>query len=448
MQMNYRTLFKRSFGNWPFLLSAVFITVFAGVLACLSLGEDEGMPMEIAGMVCVLGSAFLGWGIGSIIKADTCRKSTLVIPNFRKRLTAFYISFGIVLIFILSLATFFRSDIGTEKSGMDFYFFTVLGLGLLAYSISLFVSHFAPHWIVFTWFLLQIPRIFNIQFPDQFDLYMTISFYLAASILILLYRQAIIHITEESAFFRAPSFPENFNIRSLLRKTKSAYSRKSFWTNGYRSTFEFFLNFLHYLNIPRGTRIFVARILKNHIAWLSFRTLLFFIIFFVFIKPIPMYFILFPALVVWNVLLLANKNLQTDAIKPISRRRLFLTDYAGNYLSVMVLMFIILIGTKMPDTISGKLFPQYAKIWPNEPLLPYVFGGLFVASLELLAINRFRRSFGTNYLILILSVAVVSGVVPAVVRAVGAITLPLILLALTVLFTALSFRLDLKKDIA
>lgn len=85
MQMNYRTLFKRSFRNWPFLF-VVFITLFGGVLACLGLGEDEGMPMDIAWIFCVFGSAFLGWGIVSIIKADTCRKSTLVIPNFRKRL--------------------------------------------------------------------------------------------------------------------------------------------------------------------------------------------------------------------------------------------------------------------------------------------------------------------------------------------------------------------------
>lgn len=139
--------------------------------------------------------------------------------------------------------------------------------------------------------------------------------------------------------------------------------------------------------------------------------------------------------------------MQIDAIKPISRTRLFLTDYAGNYLSVMIIMFIILIGTRVPDIISGKLFPHSAEIGLNEPLLPYVFGGLLVVSLELLGINRFRRSFGTNYLIVILSIALVLGIITAVVRVVGVITLSLILLALTVLFTAMSFRLDLKKDI-
>ncbi len=64
-----------------------------------------------------------------------------------------------------------------------------------------------------------------------------------------------------------------------------------------------------------------------------------------------------------------NKNLQIDAMKPISRSRLFLTEYAGYYLLAMIMIFLIVMGIKMPNTISGRLFPHSSGTGFDMPML-------------------------------------------------------------------------------
>ena len=135
-----------------------------------------------------------------------------------------------------------------------------------------------------------------------------------------------------------------------------------------------------------------------------------------------------------------------DAVKPVRKGRLFLVEYAGNYLSVMIVMFVLLLVTKMPDAISGKLFP-HTPVFAEATLTSYIFGGLFIVSVLLLLMNRFKRTFGMNYLVLILSMGIVMGVIGVSTMFINKMILSLVLLVLTILFSFISFKLDLKKDI-
>ena len=118
--MRYSVMFKGSIVNFPFLLSVGFIIVLVGISGYVALVDPGNrMPMDIVGVF----SALLGWGVASIIKRAICRRSTLMIPNLRRSMTDFYISFGIFMIFVLSLATFFPLNIHKELT-IDFAFFS------------------------------------------------------------------------------------------------------------------------------------------------------------------------------------------------------------------------------------------------------------------------------------------------------------------------------------
>ena len=100
--MNYWILLRRSFRSFPFLLIIFFMPplFFYGLFFAKS-----SAPLSVLGML----SALLAWAVVSIIKADTCRKSTLIIPYFRKRVSTFYISVGIFIICVFALANFLKN---------------------------------------------------------------------------------------------------------------------------------------------------------------------------------------------------------------------------------------------------------------------------------------------------------------------------------------------------
>ena len=273
---------------------------------------------------------------------------------------------------------------------------------------------------------------------------MAIPIFIIGLILIILYRHKIVYMTEESNLFRAQKYPDTFNIRSLRNATKSYYTKKGFWTNGFRFTFETFLSIVEKLNISRVFKVFILNTLKTNINWLSFLTILFLLMSFMFLKP-PVYFLVFfPAILMWNAIIYGKKYFAADATKPITIKKLFITEYAGYYASGIMLMFIMFIGMKMPNIIK-----RYNDIMPNEPILPYIFGGLFVISLSLLIMRRLLNA-AINYLILFLSVGATIAIIYLSIntKIINTVALSGILMILTILFSLISFKLDIKRDIA
>ncbi|MBU0477268.1 hypothetical protein KKC91_01690 [bacterium] len=265
----------------------------------------------------------------------------------------------------------------------------------------------------------------------------------------MLYRHKIVCMTEESNFFRAQKYPDTLNIRSLRKATKSYYTKKGFWTNGYRFTFETFLSIVEKLNISKTLKIFILSTLRTYINWLSFPTMLFFLILFAFIKPLPYFFIFFPAILMWNAVIYGKKYIEADATKPITIKKLFITEYAGYYASGIMLMFLMFIDMKIANVIPWKLVKYYSGMTSNERILSYVFGGLFVISLSLLIMRRLRNA-AINYLILFLSVGAIIAIIELSIntKIINTATLSGILMILTILFSMISFKLDIKKDIA
>ena len=435
--MNYWILLRRSFRSFPFLLITFFmLPLFFSVLFL----AKSSAPPSVLGIL----SALLAWAVVSMIKADTCRKSTLIIPYFRKRVSTFYISLGIFIICLFVLADFFKNR--EIALGLNSFFF--IGAGLFIYGFFLFVSHFFPIWIAFSgFFVLLIPKTLHVPYATfQF---MTIPFFIIGLILIILYRHKIVYMTEESNLFRAQKYPDTFNIRSIRNATKSYYTKKGFWTNGFRFTFETFLSIVEKLNVSKTLKIFILNTLKTNINWLSFLTIPFSLIVFIFFKP-PVYFlVLFPAILMWNAIIYGKKYFAADATKPIAIKKLFITEYAGYYASGIMLMFIMFIGMKMPNIIPWKLVKHYNDIMSNEPILPYIFGGLFVISLLLLIMRR-QLNVVINYLILFLSVGATIAIIYLSIntKIINTVALSGILMILTILFSLISFKLDMKKDIA
>jgi len=435
--MNYWILLRRSFRSFPFLLIIFFMPplFFYGLFFAKS-----SAPLSVLGML----SALLAWAVVSIIKADTCRKSTLIIPYFRKRVSTFYISVGIFIICLFVLADFFKNR--EIVLGLDFFFF--IGASLFIYGFFLFVSHFFPIWIAFSgFFVLFISKTLHVPYanvPYATFQFMTIPIFIIGLILIILYRHKIVYMTEENNLFRAQKYPDTFNIRSIRNATKSYYTKKGFWTNGFRFTFETFLSIVEKLNISRVFKVFILNTLKTNINWLSFLTILFLLMSFMFLKP-PVYFLVFfPAILMWNAIIYGKKYFAADATKPIAIKKLFITEYAGYYASSMMLIFIMFIGMKMPNIIK-----RYNDIMPNEPILPYIFGGLFVISLSLLIMRRLLNA-AINYLILFLSVGATIAIIKLSIntKIINTVALSGILMILTILFSLISFKLDIKRDIA
>ena len=431
--MNYWILLRRSFRSFPFLL-IIFFVLPLFFFALFS--TKSNAPPSILGIL----SAFLAWAVVSMIKTDTCRKSTLMIPYFRKRVSTFYISVGIFIICVFALANFLKNR--EIVLGLDFFFF--IGAGLFIYGFFLFVSHFLPLWIAFVAFAFLIPKTLPMHMLHIIFQFMTIPFFIIGLILIILYRHKIVYMTEESNLFRAQKSPDTFNIRNIRNATKAYYTKKGFWTNGFRFTFETFLSIVEKLNISRVFKVFILNTLKTNINWLSFLAIPFLLMSFMFFKP-PVYFLVFfPAILMWNAIIYGKKYFAADATKPIAIKKLFITEYAGYYASSMMLIFIMFIGMKMPNIIK-----RYNDIMPNEPILPYIFGGLFVISLSLLIMRRLLNA-AINYLILFLSVGATIAIIKLSIntKIINTVALSGILMILTILFSLISFKLDIKRDIA
>ena len=438
--MNYWILLRRCFRSFSFLLIMFFMLPLFFFVFFLA---KSSAPPSVLGIL----SAFLAWAVVSIIKADTCRKSTLIIPYFRKRVSTFYISVGIFIICVFALANFLKNR--EIVLGLDFFFF--IGAGLFIYGFFLFVSHFFPIWIAFIgFFVLFISNTLHVPYYATFQ-FMAIPIFIIGLILIILYRHKIVYMTEESNLFRAQKYPDTFNIRSIRNATKSYYTKKGFRTNEFRFTFETLLSIVEKLNISKTLKIFILNTLKTNINWLSFLTIFFFLIFSIFLKPSVHFLVFFPAILMWNAIIYGKKYFAADATKPIAIKKLFITEYAGYYASGMMLIFIMFIGMKMPNLIPWKLVKHYNDIMlmPNEPILLYIFGGLFVSSLSLLIMKRLLNA-AINYLILFLSVGATIAIIYLSIntKIINTVALSGILMILTILFSLISFKLDMKKDIA
>jgi len=245
----------------------------------------------------------------------------------------------------------------------------------------------------------QIAQIF-VGLPNRL---LAALFFVLGVILIFLYRRAMVRLTEESVFFRHQASPVSFfvvwNTRAAAKQRNSFYSKKGFWPGGYRGTFECFLNLLDQLNAPRKTKAFTLSVLKNYMDTFSFASAAYLIII-VFISIVffsvagmgimsgyAFYGIYFWWM--WVVILtmrtfLRNRGLKQDAAKPISRNRLFITDYAGTYLVAVVMMVELWIAVKL-----GML--AVSSTAALTPLFPGILAAFLMVSL-LLMVRRFIKN--------------------------------------------------------
>lgn len=165
-------------------------------------------------------------------------------------------------------------------------------------------------------------------------------------------------------------------------------------------------------------------------------------------SPISLFMLMFPlfaSITVSNMKLLGERLLPLEIVKPLSRKKLFLSEYLSYYFPLLV--FFSLFWLSGPLRPYNPLHHWLESIMRDGPFIPLessllIAGSFFLISFLVLSIRRARHS--TLFLCLGLAPTMILSRLSQII---GLLPILTIFSTLTVLFLIIAFRLDCRKDI-
>lgn len=195
-----RLLWQRAFKCVPLILVMGLFLLFTGIAsyAIYSKGiliQDKHLWRLLPWLAS--GFAVLAWGVAGILKTDICRRSTSMIPGFRRKLLNFFLGFGVIL---GTIALLFLLNPFWNPSWLR-HLSIVLPLGLFLFGIFLFISHVFPYWITFLGLLGFLRMIEN--YPPQLGFLEPLSapLLLISPFIIWGYRTMMLKMNEDHRFY-------------------------------------------------------------------------------------------------------------------------------------------------------------------------------------------------------------------------------------------------------